>query len=68
MQSQRVLPRSIQFALAAAAQALADAKYAPATPTQRQRSGVAIGTGISGLRDVLEAQATLATKVDTSLP
>ncbi len=62
-QAARTLPRSIQFALAAAADALAAAQWSPATPAQRQRTGVAIGTGISGIQDLLEAHDTLAAKV-----
>ena len=59
----RVLPRSIQFALGAAHAAVADAGWQPACDAERHRAGVAIGTGISGLHDILEAQETLVTKV-----
>jgi 3-oxoacyl-[acyl-carrier-protein] synthase II len=66
----RTLPSSIAFALAAAQQALAQAQL-PASEGQRaamgipyasDRMGVAIGTGISGIQDLLAAQEALATR------
>lgn len=42
----------IEFALAAAAEALADARWAPEVPQQRQRTGVTIGSGVGSVEEV----------------
>jgi hypothetical protein len=56
----RRLPPGIQFGLAAARQALTDAGWsAEHTPFAPQRTGVAIGTGISGAQDLLGCVAPL---------
>ena len=49
-----------QFALAAAAEALDDAKWSPQTDDERLRTGVAIGSGIGALSDIVEAAQALA--------
>lgn len=48
-----------QFALAAAAEALDDARWDPRTATERERTGVAIGSGIGALSDIVDAACTL---------
>jgi len=49
----------VQFALAASAEALAQANWAPQTREQQERTGVAIGSGIGGLADIVEASDAL---------
>lgn len=48
-----------QFALMAAADALDDAGWNPQTDMERERTGVAIGSGIGALGDIVEAADTL---------
>jgi 3-oxoacyl-[acyl-carrier-protein] synthase II len=48
-----------QFALAAAAEALDSARWAPATDAERERTGVAIGSGIGSLADIVDASDTM---------
>lgn len=48
-----------QFALAAAAEALDDAAWAPSTDAERERTGVSIGSGIGALSDIVEAASAL---------
>jgi len=50
----RVAPFT-SYALAAAAEALADADWMPLPQSARETTGVAIGSGMSGTADVLEA-------------
>eukprot|EP00887_Chlorella_sp_A99_P006495 scaffold3.g6495.t1 len=45
----------MQYALCAAAEALRDAGWVPATPAQRQATGVAIGAGMSCTADLADA-------------
>ena len=49
----------IRFALAAADEALAAANWRPESAAQRQRTGVAVGSGIGGLDDIVQASDTL---------
>ncbi len=50
----------VAFALAAAAEALADARWAPASDASRARTGVAIGAGMGHVADVAQAGVLLA--------
>lgn len=52
--SLRRIPRFAQFALAAAKQALDDAKWHPELEEQRGRTGVCIGSGIGGFEDMYQ--------------
>lgn len=45
----------MQYALCAAAEALADAQWCPSTEAQRQATGVTIGNGMSSTAEVAEA-------------
>ena len=45
----------MQYALCAAAEALADARWHPSTEAQRQATGVTIGNGMSSTAEVAEA-------------
>ncbi|MCL2439265.1 MAG: beta-ketoacyl-ACP synthase II [Alphaproteobacteria bacterium] len=49
----------IQYAIAAATDAMEDAKYAPETEEQKARAGVMIGSGIGGLTTVYETSLEL---------
>ena len=49
----------IHFALAAAGEALDAAGWNPTTPEERQRTGVAIGSGIGSLQDIVSATDVL---------
>lgn len=49
----------VQFALAAAGEALDHAQWAPSSDAERDRTGVAIGSGIGGLSDIVEASDVL---------
>ena len=49
----------IIFGLAAAQQAIEDAKWKPETEEQRYRTGVLIGSGIGGLNEIVEGAETL---------
>ena len=51
--------RFIQYALSAADEALTSAGWAPATDAEREATGVAIGSGIGSLRDIVDAADTL---------
>jgi 3-oxoacyl-[acyl-carrier-protein] synthase II len=46
--------RFISFAIAAANEAIRDAKWFPANDIARERAGVAIGAGIGNVLDILE--------------
>jgi 3-oxoacyl-[acyl-carrier-protein] synthase II len=52
----------IVYAMAAATQALADAKWAPKTYEQQCETGVLIGSGIGGLQGIAETAITLHEK------
>ena len=52
----------IVYGIAAAAQALADAGYAPGTEEQKERAGVMIGSGIGGLQTIAETAIVLETR------
>ena len=49
----------IHFALAAAGEALDAAGWNPKTPAERQRTGVASGSGIGSLQDIVNATDVL---------
>ena len=59
---QRKVDDFIIFAVAAADQALADAKWQPKTDEQKERSGVLIGSGIGGLDGIAKTSLLLAEK------
>jgi 3-oxoacyl-[acyl-carrier-protein] synthase II len=59
---QRKVDDFIVFAVAAAAQALADAKWAPQTEADKCASGVLIGSGIGGLGGIYETSLLLEEK------
>jgi len=54
-QDQRRVAPFTSYALSAAAEALADADWMPLPQSAREATGVAIGSGMSGTADVLEA-------------
>src|SRR5215813_4466799 len=56
---QRKMDGFIVFALAAAAQAVADAGWTPDDEESRERTGVMIGSGIGGLPGITEGALTL---------
>eukprot|EP00043_Microstomoeca_roanoka_P007417 m.71464 g.71464 ORF g.71464 m.71464 type:complete len:441 (+) comp13819_c0_seq2:225-1547(+) len=59
----RALPDSIAFALAAADEAISDAQLMSSlAEEQGARVGVAVGTGISGLQELIDANNTLHTR------
>ncbi len=59
---QRRFDDFIQFALVAAKQAMADAKYKPETPDEQYRAGVMVGSGIGGLPSIYETTLLLKEK------
>jgi 3-oxoacyl-[acyl-carrier-protein] synthase II len=59
---QRKVDPFIVYAVAAADQALADAKWAPESDEDQIRTGVLIGSGIGGLEGIVEAGYTLRDK------
>jgi len=59
---QRKVDDFIIYAVAAADQALADAKWAPKTDEQKERSGVLIGSGIGGLDGIAKTSLLLQEK------
>ena len=59
---QRRFDDFIQFALIAAKQAMADAKYNPETPDEQHRAGVMVGSGIGGLPSIYETSLLLKEK------
>ena len=59
---QRKVDDFIIFGIGAAAQAVADSNWKPATEEERCRTGVLIGSGIGGLPGIEEAAITLHTK------
>lgn len=50
----------ISFALEAAAEALADARWCPETDEQQCATGVAIGSGVGNIQDTVDAAAKMA--------
>jgi len=54
-------PPYLQFALSAARQALEDAQWMPSTDAERERTGVAVGSGIGTLDEIVSAGHTLQT-------
>jgi 3-oxoacyl-[acyl-carrier-protein] synthase II len=56
---QRKMDEFIVFALAAADQAVADARWKPESTEERERTGVMIGSGIGGLPGITEGALTL---------
>jgi 3-oxoacyl-[acyl-carrier-protein] synthase II len=56
---QRKMDGFIVYALAAAAQAVADAEWTPDDEEERERTGVMIGSGIGGLPGITEGAITL---------
>ncbi|MDA4806025.1 beta-ketoacyl-ACP synthase II, partial [Enterobacter hormaechei] len=59
---QRKVDPFIIYAMAAADQALADAKWAPESDEDQIATGVLIGSGIGGLEGIVEAGYTLRDK------
>ncbi len=56
---QRRMDEFIVYALAAAAQAVADSGWQPESEEQRERTGVMIGSGIGGLPGITEGAITI---------
>jgi 3-oxoacyl-[acyl-carrier-protein] synthase II len=56
---QRKVDPFIVYAMAAAAQALADAGWKPRTPDEQTSTGVLIGSGIGGIGGIYDASITL---------
>jgi 3-oxoacyl-[acyl-carrier-protein] synthase II len=56
---QQNTPAFVQFALAAAEQALTDAAWRPTTLHEQETTGVALGTGIGSLEDIVDTVSTL---------
>lgn len=54
-------PAFIQFALSAARQALDDARWQPTTDAEKERTGVAVGSGIGTLDEIVSTANTLQT-------
>jgi 3-oxoacyl-[acyl-carrier-protein] synthase II len=59
---QRKADEFILFGMAAATQALADAKWAPSTDEEKHRTGVMVGSGIGGIGTIYETSVTLFEK------
>ena len=59
---QRKVDEFIVFAMAAATQALDDARWHPSTPDEQATTGVLIGSGIGGLQGIEDAAITLRDK------
>ena len=51
---QRKIDRFIQFGIVAAIEAVKDSNWLPKTVTQKERTGVMIGSGIGGLQTIVE--------------
>ena len=56
---QRKMDPFIHYAIAATAEAVADAGWTPEDQQSRERTGVLIGSGIGGLQGIYEASVTL---------
>ncbi|CAK4361285.1 unnamed protein product [Aphanomyces euteiches] len=54
--------RFISFAMAAANEAIRDAKWSPTTESEKHRAGVAIGAGIGNLTDIMDTSALIQEK------
>ena len=52
----------MQYALCAASEALADARWFPQTEEERQATGVTIGNGMSSTAEVAEAGALVVSE------
>ena len=59
---QRKMDAFIQFAMAAATEAVADSGWAPTAEEDRERTGVLLGSGIGGLQGIYEATVLLHDK------
>lgn len=59
---QRKADEFIVFGMAAATQALADARWAPSTDEEKHRTGVMVGSGIGGIGTIYETSVTLFEK------
>lgn len=59
---QRKADEFIVFGMAAATQALADAKWAPSTDEEKHRTGVMVGSGVGGIGTIYETSVTLFEK------
>ena len=59
---QRKMDTFIQFAMAAALEAVTDAGWMPESEEERERTGVLIGSGIGGLQGIYEASVLLHEK------
>jgi 3-oxoacyl-[acyl-carrier-protein] synthase II len=59
---QRKMDMFIQFAMAAAVEAVADAGWTPTAEEERERTGVMIGSGIGGLQGIYEASVVMHEK------
>lgn len=55
----RTISRATAFALIASKEALADAKWEPQDQHQKERTGVAVGTGMIDLQDVISSNNAL---------
>jgi 3-oxoacyl-[acyl-carrier-protein] synthase II len=53
----------IQYAMIAAHEALNDANWFPTDKNQRERTGVAVGSGIGGIDDIAEASIHVSKQV-----
>jgi len=62
VKEQRKVDQFIMFAIAAAADAVRDSGWVPATDEDRERTGVMIGSGIGGLPAIAEGAVTLHEK------
>jgi 3-oxoacyl-[acyl-carrier-protein] synthase II len=62
VKEQKKMDEFIHFAIGAAAQAVEDAGWTPATDEERERTGVMIGSGIGGLRAIEETALILHEK------
>lgn len=54
-EDKRKIPEFIQFAMAASKEALEDANWLPSDATSLERTGVAIGVGITSIPDIIES-------------
>ncbi len=59
---QRKIDPFIEYAMAAAAEAVEDSGWKPETEEEQYRTGVLIGSGIGGLHTIYESSVTLAEK------
>jgi len=59
VKDQRKMDLFIQYAIAAAQEAVEDSGWVPSNEDQRDRTGVLVGSGIGGLEDIYEGTLTL---------